>query len=72
MSNGWETTEDDIRDVLEKHGVDTFPIASDDITDFDIDHVAIEKEAMRGDSMYDQLELAHKEIAAQLIGLGVL
>ena len=68
----WETTSDDVSTVLEMHGVELDDEKVEEITDFQLDHDAVIKAALRGDDMLDQIDLAHCEIADQLTEIGVI
>lgn len=65
MSWGWQTTDEDVREVLRLNGID---ITYDDAEKLlrKLDHVAIEKAALRGEDMDEQTEAAAKEIWRQL------
>ena len=67
MSIAWETTTEDVGAVFEdSFGIDPSYIKLDKVHDI-LDHDEIERCALYGDDIDDQLELAHKEIRRQLI-----
>jgi len=67
MSNAWETTIDDVENVLVSMGINGVSEEKlEEITDFKIDHVAIEKAALYGESMEKQTDYAYEEIEKQL------
>ena len=70
MSNAWETTIDDIANVLERNGVDIdYDMEEwklEEICDFQIDHIAVEKAALHGLDLEEQTKYAYREIENQL------
>jgi hypothetical protein len=71
MSAAWETTEEDIANVLEKMCVHKNSEEINEILN-NLDTDKIEREALRGDDMDEQIDLAYLEIAEQLSDLGVM
>jgi len=66
MSMAFEITTDDVEIVIDRHNLE-IPTGADIETLFDrLDTDAIEHEALRGDSMDEQTDLAHAEILKQL------
>lgn len=68
MSTAWETTAEDIQQVLDAHDLD---LSADDIHD-DLNHDDIEDAALFADELDDQQRYALQEIEHQLIGMGHL
>lgn len=64
MSNAWETTSDDIANVLDRNRA--FDYDAEEICDFVIDHDAVEKAALYGNDIEEQTEFAYQEIERQL------
>ena len=71
MSTAYEVMEEDVITVARANGLDIDDESSSDILDT-LDHVAIEKAALFGDSMEDQTAYAYEEIERQLRGAGIL
>ena len=71
MSSAWETTVDDVLNVLKEEGVSKTEEEAESILD-DLDHDKIEKEALRGDNMDEQVDYAYLEIKEQLIEMGIV
>jgi len=72
MSNAWETTTDDVENVLRNNGIEDHEMNEEkieELIDFRLDHDGIEKEALRGEDMDEQTTFAYAEIKRQL-GLG--
>jgi len=65
MSYAWETTEDDILNVVHDMGKKA---DEDKVHDIDnlLDHFAIEDAALNGDSMEEQTKYAYEEIKKQI------
>ena len=72
VSMAWETTYDDIVNVLGGLGIYVSDERIDEILDFQIDHDAVEHEALRAVTMDRQTEYAHEEIKKQLKASGVI
>ena len=72
MSNAWETTRDDIANVLKKNGIDFNDELLDEIRDFQIDHELVEASALYGQSMDEQVKFAYEDIECQLKKIGVI
>ena len=76
MSNAWETTVDDIVNVLHDAGVHVEAEMSlerlEEICDFQIDHELVEASALYGQDMDEQVKFAYEEINAQLKKIGVI
>lgn len=70
MSNAWETTTDDVATVIDRNGIFIDYDRLDEIVDFQLDHDAIEKIALEGKDMDEQVELAYNEIERQLRAIG--
>ena len=70
MSNAWETTSDDIWIVLKNSGIDKTDDEINDICDFQIDHDEVEKVALCGNDIDEQVNYAHDEIKKQLKEFG--
>ena len=67
MSMAWETTEEDIANVVENEfGVDPDIVKLDHVSSL-LNHDAIEKAALYGDEMDEQVNLAYKEMKNQLV-----
>lgn len=70
MSSAWEVTDEDVRTVLDRMGM-----SSDEgmvervLSNLDMD--AVEKAALHGDDMSDQIDYAYVEIEDQIIGMGL-
>lgn len=71
MGCAWETTVDDVLNVLKEEGVSKTEEEAESILD-DLDHDKIEKEALRGDNMDEQVDYAYLEIKEQLIEMGIV
>lgn len=71
MSLAWETTTEDISNVLDQHGVAYTDQHLDHWHDL-LDHDKIEEAALHGNDMEKQTEYAYEEIARQLKEMGVL
>lgn len=67
MSIAWETTLEDVENVLRRMGRNLRP-ESVRVLYEDLDQAAIEKAALYGDSMEEQTEYAYDEIERQLEG----
>jgi hypothetical protein len=67
MSLAWETTIEDLENVLRRLGMPQQPAVVKTLYD-QLDFAAIEKAALYGDSMEEQTEFAYKEIEHQLMG----
>ena len=65
MSNAWETTIDDVQNVLRSKGL-RLSKASVIVLYEDMDHYAIAKMAMYGSDIDQQTDYAYAEIARQL------
>lgn len=72
MSNAWETTSDDVANVLKKNGMDFEDELLEEIIDFQIDHELVEASALYGEDMDEQVKFAYEEIEAQLKKIGVI
>ena len=71
MSNAWEVTDDDITQVLDKHGV----AATDDkLTEChrELNSAEVEKAALCGLDIQEQMEYALDEIEMQLKLAGII
>ena len=75
MSMAWETTTEDVLNVLEQNGVTVYV----DMEEGKIEEIhsaldmdAIEKAALYGDDMDDQIKYAYCEIQTQLVELNIL
>ena len=75
MSNAWQTTSEDVLNVLEANGVSV----SVDMEDWkideivsELDHNLIEASALYGQDMDEQIKFAYEEIASQLKKIGVI
>jgi hypothetical protein len=66
MSSAWETTVDDVLNVLKELGVKKTEEEADTILD-NLDTDKIEIEALRGDNMDEQIDGAYLEIKEQII-----
>jgi hypothetical protein len=71
MSAAWETTVDDVFNTLKSLGVKKTTEEVKAILD-DLDTDKIEKEALRGDDMDEQLDYAYLEIKDQIIEMGIV
>ena len=71
MSAAWETTVDDVFNTLKSLGVKKTTEEVKAILD-DLDTDKIEKEALRGDDMDEQLDYAYLEIKEQIIEMGIV
>jgi hypothetical protein len=65
MSNAWETTSEDVLNVIHRMGKKATSEQVEQIHD-DLDHYEIECEALRGDDMDEQTESAYVEIERQI------
>jgi len=65
MSNAWETTSDDVLNVVHKLGKKITGDKTEEIHN-NLDMYLIENEALRGDSIEDQTNYAYQEIARQI------
>ncbi len=76
MSNAWETIVKDVERILAKNTVLTTNITSISTLarkmHVQLDMSAIEKAALYGDNMDDQIEYADECIEEQLLALGVI
>ena len=79
MSNAWEVTQDDVYNVMKAHGIPTDFLdemvqegSMEEVVDYQLDHDAIEREALRGDVMDEQVIYAYEEINRQLLQDGTL
>jgi hypothetical protein len=79
MSNAWETTADDVWNVINEHGIGSDLLhkmeedgTMEEICDHKLDHDAIEEEALRSTDFDKQVELAYAEITRQLLRDGTL
>jgi len=63
MSLAWETTEEDVQNVLTRMGRSDLDA---EVVHGSLDHGAIEKAALRGDGMDEQTDGAHEEIKRQI------
>lgn len=68
MSLAWETTEEDVMNVLNRMGLESNDEKVQHWIDR-IDHDKVEKEALRGDDMCEQIEFAYSEIEEQILYL---
>lgn len=64
MSMAWEVTDEDIETVLERLGASHGPEHIEEARDA-LDCEAVEKAALYGNSMNEQIEYAYDEMAAQ-------
>lgn len=65
MSNAWETTKDDILNVVHKMGRKLTADEAEEIHNA-INHFEIECEALRGNNMETQTKYAYEEIQRQI------
>lgn len=65
MSNAWETTNDDVKIVLDRHNVKVSEERLNEIGDM-LNMDEIESAALYGDDMDEQTERAYEEIEKQL------
>jgi len=65
MSSAWETTPDDILNVIHDMGKKAGPDKVHEIDNL-LDHFAIEDAALKGDSMEEQVNYAYEEIKKQI------
>lgn len=70
MSMAWETTEDDVANVLRAHGITNVNAA--DFCDEQLDHDRVEDAALRGNDMDTQTNYAYQSIEEQLKEAGLL
>lgn len=72
MSLAWEVTTEDVKNVLDRNNVDVNDYEFLDTCMDTIDGNAVEREALRGDDMLEQSDLAEQEIERQLIDAGII
>lgn len=65
MSNAWQTTDEDIMNVMARHGVELDEEEIEFILSR-LDHDAIERAALFGDEIEDQTGYAYDEIDKQI------
>jgi len=70
MSCAWETTTEDIQNVCREHGEEISDERAEEILGM-LDTDKIEREALRGDDMLEQVESAYMEIWEQIVNLGI-
>ena len=70
MSNAWETTDEDVINVVREMGYVANEHAVKHILD-NIDHTEIEKAALHGNDMDEQTRYAYDEIKRQIIERGL-
>jgi hypothetical protein len=66
MSMAWETTVDDIVTVCANNGETVTEEQAENIIE-NLDYYKIEKEALHGDDMLEQLDYAYDEIWEQIV-----
>lgn len=66
MSMAWETTVDDVITVCTNNGETVTEEQAENIIE-NLDHYKIEKEALHGDDMLEQLDYAYGEIWEQIV-----
>ena len=66
MSNAWETTEDDVLNVVHKMGKKLKSGEAEEIL-FELDQFAIEDAALAGNDIESQTNYAYEEIEKQII-----
>jgi hypothetical protein len=73
MSNAWETTTDDVRMALIRMGYVDDQFSDDEIEDIldRLDTDAIERAALRGDEMSEQIDCANFEIENQIFNMEI-
>lgn len=71
MSWAWQTTDEDIRNVLEEHGIQVSSGEAVDIYD-QLNHNVLEQAIMEYMEMDQQTQAAYNEIENQLIKLGII
>ena len=69
MSAAWETTREDVSNVITNNGYTVDDYLLDEIHS-SIDTNMVEKEALRGDDMSEQTDYAYKEIWEQILNNG--
>lgn len=70
MNNAWETTEDDVLNVIHNMGRKATSEKIQEIMD-DLDNFSIEDAALNGDSMDEQTKYAYEEIKRQITEKGL-
>ena len=70
MSSAWETTVEDVQNVLKKMGKTCTEEQADQIHS-SLDHQEIERSALQGNDMETQTEYAYEEINRQITCLDV-
>lgn len=71
MSNAWETTTDDVANVLRQHDMVLSEAELERVTE-ELDHDAIEKTVLHYCNMDTQTDAAYCEIEDQLMAKGVI
>lgn len=66
MSLAWETTPEDIRNVMAKHGKGTLTDKRSEDIRFNLNEDLIEKAALYGNDISEQTDYAYQEIERQL------